>query len=223
MSNPGAPNDPLPNSTRQMLDELDALMERMLALPVNDLADQAPVVPQPLSAKVTVVETPQATVEAPGPAPAPATGSGMVLVGRLSAPPSYTTEMEEVKPRPKKRDKELKPASEQIMEKQANLWTESLPSPDEILPPLVVKPAPVEVKRFPRKRRSLSGVALQTLMWINQVYDRGTLVLGPLGRWLRGVQGRKLLGLIGLGLLALAALWLLHDWLGWNWIVDPLE
>ena len=223
MSNPGAPNDPSPNSTRQMLDELDALMERMRALPVNDLADQAPAVsPPPSSAKVTVVEA-SPPVEAPRPTSASSTGPGKVLVSRLSAPPSYTTEMEEEKPRPKKKDKEPKPSSEQIMEKQASLWTEPLPTPDEILPPLVVKPVPAEVKRFPGKRRSLSGIALLPLLWINQAYDRATVVLGPVGRWLRGVHGRKLLGLIGLGLLALAVLWLLHDWLGWNWMADPLE
>ena len=223
MSNPGAPNDPSPNSTRQMLDELDALMERMLALPVNDLAEQAAAVSPPLSAKVTVVEAQPAPVEAPRSSSAAATPPGKVLVGRLSAPPSYTTEMEEEKPRPKKKDKEPRPSGEQIMEKQASLWTEPLPTPDEILPPLVVKPAPAEVKRLRGKHRSLSGAAILPLLWINQAYDRATVVLGPLGRWLRGVHGRKLLGLIGLGLLALAALWLLHDWLGWNWMGDPLE
>src|SRR5436309_15893108 len=92
--------DPLPNSTRQMLDELDALMERMLALPVNELEDgPAKLAPQ-LSAQVTVVESPQDPVEqAYSPVQAPS-AQGKVLVGRLSAPPSYTTEVEEEIPSP---------------------------------------------------------------------------------------------------------------------------
>ena len=36
------PNEAALQSTRQMLDELDSLMERMLSLPVNDLEDAAP-------------------------------------------------------------------------------------------------------------------------------------------------------------------------------------
>ena len=49
-----------------MLDELDALMERMLALPVNDLDDLAQEPPRPtLSATLTVIDTPQAEKEEP--------------------------------------------------------------------------------------------------------------------------------------------------------------
>jgi hypothetical protein len=221
MSKPGTPDDPVPNSTRQMLDELDALMERMLALPVNDL-DDPPAAPSPLSAKVTIVEAP-APEKLPPPVPPPVPSPGKVLVGRLSAPPSYNTEIEEEKPRPKKKPKESRPKNEEIVEKQPNLWEEPLPTPDEILPPLVVKPVPVEELRLPRKRRSFSNILLQPLLGINYAYDRATVLLGPMGRWLRGARGRKCLGLIGLGLLTLAALWWLHDWLGWNWLGDPLE
>ena len=221
MSSSNTPNEPLSNSTRQMLDELDALMERMLALPVNDLEDSPPVLSPP-STKVTIVEAP-APVETPYPAPPPSSSPGKVLVGRLSAPPSYTTETDTEEPRPKKKWKEPKPVSEELVEKQANRWLEPVPSPDEILPPLIVKPAPVEEKRRPAKHRSASSILLQPLLAINKLYDRATMVLGPVGRWLRGARGRKILGLVGLGLLALAALWWLHDWMGWNWLGDPLE
>jgi hypothetical protein len=220
MSSSNAPNEPLPNSTRQLLDELDALMERMLALPVNDLDDGPPVMAPP-STKVTIVAAPPAPAETV--APPASTSPGKVLVGRLSAPPSYTTETEDEASRPQKKSKEPKLKSEEVVEKQANLWVEPLPSPDEILPSLVRRPAPLEDKRFLGKHRSMSGILLQPLLAVNKLYDRATVVLGPLGRWLRGVRGRKVLGLIGLALLALAALWWLHDWMGWNWLGDPLE
>ena len=55
-----------PNATRQMLDELDALMERMLALPVNELdpaptpAAQAPQAPErpAMAATLTMLDAP---------------------------------------------------------------------------------------------------------------------------------------------------------------------
>lgn len=226
MSSSKTPNDPLPNSTRQMLDELDALMERMLALPVNDLEDGPTSLPPMATAKVTVVEAPPPpapVAEVLEAIPAPAPPPGKVLVGRLSAPPSYTTDLEEEKPRRKKKAKESRPKNEENVAEQVNLWSEPLPTPDEILPPLIVPPAPREERRIPMRRRSLSSLLLQPLLWINHLYDRATVVLGPLGRWLRGVRGRKVVGLVGLGLLALAALWWLHDWMGWNWLGDPLE
>src|SRR5262245_59663227 len=52
------------NSTQQMLDELDALMQKMLALPVNEL-DEEPAAP----AKVAVAPPPPSPVVATGGAP----------------------------------------------------------------------------------------------------------------------------------------------------------
>ncbi len=63
------------HSTRQMLDELDALMDRMLALPVNDLDDATlprDVVRVPtMSATLTVLDPLEQEAEAPAPAKAP--------------------------------------------------------------------------------------------------------------------------------------------------------
>src|SRR5207244_10756787 len=69
------------------------------ALPIYGV----PVLSPPLSTKVMVVVAPPAPVEEREPTPTPSTSPGKVLVGRLSAPPSYTTEIEEEKPRPKKK------------------------------------------------------------------------------------------------------------------------
>src|SRR5438552_5117357 len=57
-------------TTRQMLDELDALMDRVLALPVNDVEDTAPapreiVRMSTVSATLTVLESPVPDEEAP--------------------------------------------------------------------------------------------------------------------------------------------------------------
>src|SRR5262245_18160182 len=76
-----------PNATRQMLDELDALMERMLTLPVNEPEEERTKEKRPerpaMAATLTMVETPPPPPSAP---PAPET---KILVGRVTTP-SYT-------------------------------------------------------------------------------------------------------------------------------------
>jgi hypothetical protein len=60
-------------------------------------------------------------------------------------------------------------------------------------------------------------LVLKPLLWINQLFDVGTWLLGPPGRWLRGPRGRLFLGWTGLGLLAAAAAWAVLGWIGWIW------
>jgi hypothetical protein len=206
-----------PNATRQMLDELDALMERMLSLPVNDLDQPAPVLPRPidlppLGAKLTVVEpAPATTLSSPWPAKSPRESgkvdSGKVLVGRLTAP-SYTASIEDNAT--SSSSENLSPALEGGTEQASDL------SPEQVPPPIVRRDAAMVSRPFQR-RRSLSNRLLQPLLWINRGYDRCTRVLGPPGRWLRSAQGRTVLGYLGLTLLGVAIAWGLRDWLGWWW------
>jgi len=72
-------------------------------------------------------------------------------------------------------------------------------------------------KTPPAKGPPRVPLVLKPLLWINQVFDVGTWLLGPLGRWLRGTRGRFFLGWIGLGLLAAAAAWAVLGWTGWIW------
>src|SRR5437762_981711 len=60
------------NPTRQQLDELDALLQRMLALPLNPAEEPAPPPPagQPVNYRTPV---PEPTAYRPPPAPAPGT------------------------------------------------------------------------------------------------------------------------------------------------------
>src|SRR5439155_12909738 len=93
-----------PNATRQMLDELDALMERMLALPVNELEPQAAAeqeaaeqAPQAgtVAATLTMFDAPP-LIESTLPAPRPPASTD---VNRIAAewitPPSYTAPAED--------------------------------------------------------------------------------------------------------------------------------
>jgi hypothetical protein len=254
------------NPTRQMLDELDALMERMLSLPVDELDTSLPA-PQPSlltleqpGAGVADVPSDQvpgdempgqvAVILAPGlPRPTPAepvdqvadvpseaqagwqpapqesppphlqgphmrpVPAGKIIVGRLSAPPSYSPPL--LKEAGEKTPQVNEPANEQPVD---ILAAPPLPG-DVALPPLIVKPP---VKGLPR-RRSLVRTGLQLLLRLNQAFDHATTWLGETGRLLRSARGRSVLGLAGAALLALAIVWCLHDWLGWTWFKVSLE
>ena len=75
--------------TKHQLDELDALMERMLSLPVNDL-DEAPSLPKEsvkgptLAASLTLLEPPEPSANPPvsHAAPKPEHFGSRLLVGR---------------------------------------------------------------------------------------------------------------------------------------------
>ena len=59
-----------------------------------------------------------------------------------------------------------------------------------------------------------SGLVSQTFLAVNRLYDRSTAWLGPVGRWLRGEQGRSLLGWTGAAMLAAALVWAAVRYLG---------
>jgi hypothetical protein len=190
-----------------MLDELDALMERMLALPVND-ADDPPAKPAvlplpsssplspvlPLTAKLTLLQVP---VEEPALDPAhPGTNPSHlpVLNATIPLPP-------------------LAPAAPTVMPQSftAQPFTDHViprlaPATTEMLVPEPLEPADPFTRWF-----------ILPLVWGNRLFDRGTFLLGEPGGWLRGPAGRAVLGIVGLALVAAASVWLMRDWLGWTW------
>ncbi len=183
------PKDVSLQSTKQMLDELDALMERMLALPVND-AEEAPpfpteVVKKPaLSAKLTLLEPPPAPLAVSPP-------------HRITQADSSPTEHPPLNP-----PHRIIPI-EQIAAPQPE------PLTNEIMPPsLTTKVAPIlaEIAESPAPTQS----AVHPLVGINQAFDTVT------GELLRGPLARALLGFLGIALLLVATCWFLKDYLGWN-------
>jgi hypothetical protein len=217
----------LDRETRQQLDELDALMQRMLALPVDPPDDLAnPPIQQP----DTISEGTSAPSEA-----------GPWAAAALAPEPAIPVQVEEPHEKGDSpledrgtapfflgQSEPLPPAADPV----------PLPSPSERIEswgytsraPVVVpfagldSPRSVEVKlgksagvsaENSRSRRVAWPV--YPLLWINWTFDRATRLLGPLGRWLRGPGGRALLGWGGLLLLAAALVWLAWDGLGWTW------
>lgn len=195
--------DSLGSNTRQMLDELDALMEKMLALPVNQTPEAAPMT------ATSSAEPAPASIQAPpvfsGPRArsAPVAASAQVLVGQLAVLHSQGA----ARPaRPQAREAPPEPAPSSF---------------DENIPPPLARLAQPAVSRAMAPRPS--SFSFRPLLWFNQGFDLFTQRLGLAGGWLRSSQGRLVLGLLGLALLGMAAGWLLKDWLGWTWELDSLE
>ena len=191
-------------STRQMLDELDALMERMLALPVGDNEELAPL-PRDVrpSATVTASLTMQddladdrwrAAEEPPSSATSlheeeqvSAVEGDVCRVGEES-PSTLTTHH----PSPATPSSESVAPSTKARESLAEAFEEQLP------PPLAIN-RPVQYVTTPARPRVPRGSPLLApLVWANQSFDRCTSWLGPLGRGLRSNRGRTLLGIVGL-------------------------
>jgi hypothetical protein len=174
------------NSTRQMLDDLDALMERMLALPMEE-ADPVAVSPKRPALAATLTMLPPLETTAPSVFQGPhASFAGMDLVEDVSTPPAPPSKGGE-----KKEDAVPPPVVVRRLD--------TILAPDEPLP-------------APRR----TFILWRPLLWINQGYDHATRLLGPLGSLLRSSPGRLVLGAAGLVLLGIAAAWLTRDWLTWT-------
>ena len=219
---PASPVDP----TQHQLDELEALMQRMLALPVNQLDDE-----------------PGSVAALPPLAPLPEWESAPALemqeVPEIEQPGDREPEEESVV---SVAERVLPAVVEQETERPADKQTES-PEPvaaaERMIPmlraPIVVRPPEIErnepkaatykfgkpyippPRRVGRPTRDRPGFGMRLLLWSNRAFDRQVGRWGGLGRWLRGWYGRALLGLTGLLLLMAALVLGVLEWIGWTW------
>jgi hypothetical protein len=197
---------PAPQPTRQQLDDLDALLQRMLALPVNPAEEAAPPAPAaPVEERL-----------------APPAGN-MILSDPLPfVPPPRKDEGGRRKDEPKST------ASGSSLLLHPSSFPPAAPLPLPLLNP--VPPAERRAPVLPPPDRPLSPrqaliasrppevfILLRPVLGLNRAFDRLALGLGWPGRWLRRPAGRTVLGLIGLLLLAAAGALVLLDRCGWTW------
>jgi hypothetical protein len=185
-------NDTTLQTTKQMLDELDVLMEKMLSLPTND-PDDAPPFPQEVIKPPAWTPTLSATLTLLEP-PAPEA---------LTAPPtasSYLSTPEPLSPHPAVNPPHF--ASDPALPGSVPIGYQPAPQP-EPLANQVATPVTTLWIYLP-------------LLWINQAFDGSTTILGPAGVLLRSQVFRALLGLSGVAFIVIAVVWFLKDWLGWN-------
>jgi hypothetical protein len=212
MSTPAPPRTPAAvHLSRQQLDELDALLQRMLALPVNRLEDDL----------FTGVET-------PAPARPTASTTGLATSDRLG----WTSLPSEAQSRRASTVADPRPArTSEAAEETSGLGGVSFvpAGPAVAQPPLDPPPAdepgrPDEVAASVEHGASTildreappPAYRIRLLLWANGSFDRATIPLGAPGRWLRGRWGRAVLGGIGLLLWALALAFVLAAWTGWT-------
>lgn len=179
-------------STKQMLDELDALMDRMLSLPVTE-AEEAPPLPEKpavLSAKLTLLEAPV-------------------------QPPPLPPALDVPRPNPPVNPPHF--ATQNARSESAIPVVEPPPQPpvltNDVTPPSVmpqIEPLLAETQSAP------ASLGFSPLVWINECFDRVVGAFPGIGTLLRSPSGRGALGFLGIVLSAAAFGWLLKDLLGWN-------
>ncbi len=190
--------------TRQQLDDLEALMQRMLALPVDPVEENAGPVDQAKPAAAERQPAPSPTIVSAGRLP-----EGRVEVIVSETGPQIRMDRPQAIPSPfavpAAPARALADPPGPKPPPAAPLTAD--PARAAVKPPVVITalPAPIFVPRV-----------LRPLVRINNLYDATTRWLGPPGRWLRS-QGRTLLGWTGLALLIAAAAWVALDWIGWIW------
>ncbi|MCI0457255.1 MAG: hypothetical protein L0Z62_09780 [Gemmataceae bacterium] len=188
-------------STRQLLDELDALMQRMMELPVNQLEDDP--VPPTNTVIVPPAPAPANEPEPPASPPRPAAPSGTDLVPARQViahgPSPYPAQ-------PHRREEvlaESQPAHAALVLASPRSAAPA-PLPQPTAAPRVALPAVTAPPEERSWRERLWGRVMPGLQWSNRTFERLTAWLGNPGRWLRSATGRATLGWIGLALWALA-------------------
>ncbi len=206
---------PLPNSdTETLFDELDALLQRMLALPVdspedvdqdgNPLGDEVPLItvaeaaPEPLS--------PESNTTPACPVCPDEDEVFRSLAERQSAEILKDWDREAPSnPAP------LAPSTPQVVDP-------GIPPPGQ--GPVATPPQETLISQAPESHATDEPPPppwLVPVVWLNLCYDRSLIPLGRAGRWLRLGFGRHLLGWVGALLLLAAFALVVGDWMGWTW------
>jgi hypothetical protein len=227
------------NAMRQQLDELDAILQRMLTLPVNgrDEPDEKsrsesfltpppvrrrPVLPPPLEKPPlpeTVPSPPRVEPPAKPRAPtvilqqvnSPSTLSVPEMPAlKIAAPPVTGTE-----PSTSKSEPIPGWGPEQVETPQAPVGPDT---PVAIEPIVVPKPSEFlerRLKRLAEQRRAAPWIG--PLSRLTAAFDRCFVALGKPGLWLVRSDVRTVMGWLGIGMLLAAAAILVGDRFGWTW------
>jgi hypothetical protein len=193
------PNDSSLQSTKQMLDELDALMDRMLALPVNEIED-APAFPQEVVPATALAAT-LTQLQTPPPVPTLAPPIEMPMHPAVN-PPHRTMAAPEPAP----------------LMSEPPLFSQPAPLTNDVVPASLLPKVEELLANVPAPSPPSAALGVYLpLLWINQAFDGCTLMLGESGANLRSQAGRMLLALMGVTLFLGSVTWFLKDWLGWQW------
>jgi hypothetical protein len=223
---------------RQQLDELDAILQRMLTLPVNGQESteekpksELPITPPPVRRRpvaAPILENPPLPETAPSPprVELPTKPRGPITIFQPVSSPA-TLSVPELPPLEIATPPIVAPthttAPSQPMPGWGPAREEAPPapkadSPKEIDPIIPIKPSEFfERHRARIKEQQRSAPWLGPLGWLNAAFDRCSIALGRPGLWLVRSDVRNVMGWLGLGMLVAAAVILVGDWFGWTW------
>jgi hypothetical protein len=211
-ASPSPPSDNVPaRSTREILSELDSLMQRMLSLPVDDSPPPEPA-PAPRGVTLTLVDS-EAT--APAVVAAPFVSATLETVPEVDLPPEevWTRQLFDLPG-----DVEAASAAipddidEVVVEPSIALVPEFVREKQPTPPPRRKPVAPI-VPLPPRDASWFYGLVLR----LDRRLQRMTIPLGVLGRLLRSRVVKGVFGLLGVAMLLAALGWLAKDWLRGYW------
>ncbi len=230
-------NDGSLQTTKQMLDELDALMEQMLALPVNE-PDAVPPFPK------SVVKGPNlaATLTLLNPPPEEKPAIELAAQPEAKSPPQPSATVEPKKPKQKLADAPVAAPPAPPPKAKPEQWKthpvlnpphvfnqpsesddeseeteQPQPLTNTVLPPSAlarIEPLLAEVPET--STPTASNVLHAPLVWVNEAFDAVTSIFWGTG-WTRVAAGRLFLGVSGIVLILVAIGWALVDWKGWHW------
>jgi hypothetical protein len=194
---------------RRQLDELDALLQQMLALPANRQSDADTTNPEnrPISAPARDEERAFRGYQTPlgDQTATSATDTSSPVIEETTLPPETDVPQTHVQTRVEDLPREIYAFN--AGEAPARL---SLEPPPDFQPSS--RPS-----QLVRRHNKQIPARWWPLLIVNAVFDLCTFPLGRAGRWLRSPAGRTFLGLSGLALLAAAAVCAALGWSGWSW------
>jgi hypothetical protein len=202
--------------TRQQLDEIDALLRRMLTLPAT--SDEPPATPQPHAPVGMTYPTP--TIREIPPLYTPATGDPVVHAWRAEwpqspapSPPASVVSWGSPVPLATPAEAPYSPPYQPSSPPGYSPAGYSPPAPvytPPMIAPQVYGAAPTAVVRPP------VPISLWPFILLNGTFNILSYLLGPLGTWLRG-PGRTMMGWLGIGLILAAGVWAAGEWYGYDW------
>ncbi len=232
VANPVSGTGPV-SPTRQQLDELDDLIQQMLALPVvaADAGPEAVSRSDSLQAAAfpwDVVSPSSATrpeASASGSDPASsrsddARNRRSPLLSRRAEGDSPPMPAETDGDRPERWERRSAP--DPAASRSLDTPPRNDPFPSEVAPApppsesTSCVPAPPLVEEVLVDSATGHRARFGPLVWCNRAFDVGAGALGPVGRGFRGSVGRNVLGVAGIVLVVGSAAWAVAEWLGWT-------
>jgi len=213
--------------TRQQLDEIDALLRRMLSLPSMAGEPSEPTIP---AATFGPTPAPEPVIREVAPLQPPIASDPVVRSWRVdwpqtppvaSQPPSVVAWGTPVSA-PVQHTAWVPPSPPPAAATPGPQIPFAMPAPSNdfrTLPIATTVPASVVPPATSEKTTSLFVWALIVL---NGAFNLLTYLLGPLGTWLRG-SGRSSLGWLGIMMVLGSAIWALGNWYGYDWPRLPLD